>query len=467
MEGNAKHYDLLVVGSGPGGQHAAVAAAQMGKRVALIERKPYLGGVSLQTGTIPSKALREFAFLASRFAAKGMRASLARPQLARGEILQEAMQQKARVVESKEAQVLNQLLKAGVAIVPGTASFLDPHTLQVTKPQGDSERFSGDVIVLATGSRPRRPPEIPFDRERIFDSTGLLKIRRLPSSIIVVGGGVIACEFATLFAPLGVAVTIVDSHAQILGYLDKDIADILMDDMLDMGISLHMNTQLARVVRVGEQVELHTQEQQIHQADCLLYAMGRQPNYEALHIEAASLAADDHGWISVNQYYQTQCSHIYVVGDLAGAPALAATAMEQGRIAVNHAFLKRLPPKSGPLPMAVYTIPELAYVGESERQLSQRGQHYVVGVAVFAETARGQIIGDQRGRLKLLADRADGKILGVHIIGEAASELLHIGQMALGCEQTVHVLARNVFNYPTLAECYKLAALRCAKQLDR
>lgn len=458
-------FDLLVVGSGPGGQHAALTAAKLGKKVGIVERKPYLGGVSLQTGTIPSKALREAAFLASRFTAQGMRAAFYPRRAEGGGFLAEAIQRKDSVVASKESALLNQLLRHGVSIIPGEASFEDAHTLSVAAPSSRRERYRAEVIVLAAGSRPRRPGHIPFDKARVLDSTSILNMRRLPKSLIVVGGGVIACELATMFAPLGVEVTLIDSHQQVLAYLDGDIVDSLVDHMLDMNIRLHMQTRVGAVERRDDQVHAHTEGGEHFQADCLLYAMGRQPNYEGLGIERAGLVADDNGWVRIDEHGRTSVGHIYIIGDLAGAPALASTAMEQGRLAVYHAFGEGRAASPAPLPMAIYTIPELSYVGETERQLRERGADYAVGRAGYADTARGQIIGDYRGMLKLLCDRAGGRLLGVHIIGEGASELVHIGQIAMGCAQNVEFLAGNVFNYPTLAECYKSAALDCLDQI--
>ncbi len=460
-----QEFDLLVVGSGPGGQHAALTAAKLGKKVGVVERKPYLGGVSLQTGTIPSKALREAAFLASRFTAQGMRAAFYPRRAEGGGFLAEAIQRKDSVVANKESALLNQLLRHGVSIIPGEASFEDAHTLSVAAPSGKRERCRAAVIVLAAGSRPRRPQHIPFDKERVLDSTSILNMRRLPKSLLVVGGGVIACELATVFAPLGVEVTLIDSHQQVLAYLDGDIADSLVDHMLDMNIRLHMQTRVGAVERRGDRVHAHTEGGEHFQADCLLYAMGRQPNYEGLAIDQAGLAADDNGWVRIDAHGRTPVSHIYIIGDLAGAPALASTAMEQGRLAAYHAFGEGRAASPAPLPMAVYTIPELSYVGETERQLRERGADYVVGRAGYADAARGQIIGDYRGMLKLLCDRAQGRLMGVHIIGEGASELIHIGQIAMGAGQNVEFLAGNVFNYPTLAECYKSAALDCLDQL--
>ena len=458
-------YDLLVVGSGPGGQEAAVAAAKLGKRVAIIERKPYVGGVSLQTGTIPSKALREAAYLTSRSASLGMRRTIQLRAASEPGFLSEAIGQKDSVVDRKETQMLGRLMAEGVELIPGEACFADPHTLSVSGPRGDQQQLSAAVIVLATGSRPRRPPSVPFDKERVLDSTSLLKIRRLPASLIVVGGGVIASEFATMFAALGSQVTLVDSHARLLAYLDEDIVARLIEAFRDMNIDLRMNTQIGRIERSDEAVAVTVDNGDVLQAEALLYALGREPNYGLLELDRAGLVADDNGWVRINEYHQTSQPHIYIVGDLAGRPSLASTAMEQGRIAVHHAFDAELLQSASYLPMAIYTIPEVSYIGETERELKQRNADYVTGRARYADTARGQIIGDQHGLLKLLVDRRSRSILGVHIIGESASELVHVGQMAMACGSGVDSLAATVFNYPTLAQCYKTAALECLLRL--
>jgi NAD(P) transhydrogenase len=458
-------YDLLVVGSGPGGQDAAITAAKLGKRVAIIERKPYVGGVSLQTGTIPSKALREAAYVTSRTASLGMRRTIQSRVASKPGFLIDALGQKDRVVDRKEAQLLEKLMSAGVMLIPGEACFIDTHTLQVTGHNGDRQCVSAAFIVLATGSRPRRPAAVPFDKERVLDSTSLLKIRRLPATLLVAGGGVIACEFATIFASLGSEVTLIDSHAQLLAYLDADIISRLAEEFDDMNIGLRMNTRISEITCTQQGVSVTTEQGDSLQADALLYALGREPNYDLLALDKAGLVADDHGWVRINEHQQTSQSHIYIVGDLAGRPSLASTAMEQGRMAVRHAFQGEVGQRGALLPMAIYTIPELSYVGETERQLLERKADYAKGYAPYASTARGQIIGHEHGLLKLLVDRQSRLILGVHIIGESASELVHVGQMAMMCSATVDVLAATVFNYPTLAECYKMAALEVLMQL--
>jgi NAD(P) transhydrogenase len=458
-------FDILVVGSGPGGQSAALQAAALGKRTGLIERKPRLGGVSLQTGTIPSKALREAAWLTSRFAARGMREATISRGPVKGGSLGETISRKQRIIENQATLLLQQLMAAGVTLIPGEASFHDAHTLNILRPDGARDRLSADIIVLATGSRPRRPENVPFDRERVLDSTSILQLRRLPERLLVIGGGVIACEFATMFAPLGVSVRLVDSHRHLLAYLDEDILKILESDLSEMGIQLHMETRVNDITRVDDRVVVATSQGGKLEADVLLYAQGREPNYDRLELERADLVADDHGWVRINEQHQTSQSHIYIIGDLAGRPSLAATAMEQGRLVVQHAFAaKRLLP-AGHLPMAIYTIPELSWTGETERRLQERGTDYVVGRAHFSETARGQIIGEEHGFMKVLAATASRELLGIHIIGESASELIHVGQMAMNCGATVDTLAACVYNYPTLAECYKTAALDCLRQL--
>ncbi len=462
------NYDVLVVGSGPGGKHAAIAAAHLGKKVGIIERKSKLGGVSLQTGTIPSKALREAAYLHSRFSARGMRRTVANKQttISDSEFLQEAIQTKNTIVDKQEAILLNQLMRNGVTILPGEASFKDEHTLEILSPTGSKDFLSAGIIILATGSRARRPKDIPFDRDNVLDSSSILKLNRLPESLAVIGGGVIACEFATIFAMLGVKITIVDSHKQLLAYMDSDITNILEQHMLEMGITITMSTNVKGIDSDNKTIVVRTDGENID-ATHVLYAIGRIPNFELLKIENAGLKAEDQGWIPVSENSQTDVDHIYVIGDLAGRPSLAATAMEQGRRAISHAFSKHYKHLSSPLPMAIYTIPELSYVGATELELQQQGVNYVSGHADYSESARGQIIGANNGYLKILADKESLCILGVHIIGETASELIHVGQIVMGYNGTVEDLANNVYNYPTLAECYKSAALDCLNKINQ
>ncbi len=458
-----RDFELLVIGSGPAGQHAALQAAGMGKRVGIIERKPNIGGAGLQTGTIPSKALREVAYMASQLGRRGMREAFSGGVQQHG-LLSEAVHRKETVIAKQESVILNQLLEQGVSLIPGEASFIDAHTLEV-KGQKQIRTLSADVIILATGSRPRRPSDIPFDKRTVLDSTSILKLKHLPKSLVVIGGGVIACEFITIFAALGVEVTVVDSHDQVLNYLSGDVVSVLTDAMKSMGVTFYMNSRCVAVRKEQDHISTLLESGRKLSSDVVLYAQGREPNFNLLEIANADIEAVD-GWITVNGYFQTSVPHIYAVGDLIGRPALASTGMEQGRLAVQHAFESVAPPLERNMPMAIYTIPELSSVGRTERQLKEAGIDYVVGRGWFNKSARGQIIGDETGLLKLNVNRETRKIEGVHIVGESASELIHIGQLVMNLNGTIDDLVQNVFNYPTLAECYKLAAKDCLSRFD-
>jgi NAD(P) transhydrogenase len=457
-------YDVLIIGSGPAGQQAAWQAARMGKRAAIIERKPKLGGAGLQTGTIPSKALREVAYLLSR--SGGMRQALAPDSRSRHGLLADAVRRKEAVIAQQESVILQRLLRSGVALIPGEASFADAHTILVSDAAGNNRKISADAIILATGSRPRRPANIPFDKKTVLDSTSILNLRHLPDSLTVVGGGVIGCEFVSIFAALGVQVCVVDSHRQLLDYLSEDVVGVLAESFLDMGVTFHMQERVAEIRREQNSTLTVLESGKQIRTDAVLYAQGRQPNSEKLHVEHAGIVAED-GWIEVNQHFQTSVPHIYAVGDLIGRPALASTGMEQGRAAVLYAFDREQHVTAENLPMAVYTIPEISYVGKTEKEVQQENIPYLVGRANFKDSARGQIIGDSHGLLKLVVDRRNEKLLGVHIVGEQASELIHIGQLVMNFNGTVRDLVSNVFNYPTLAECYKLAAMDCMHQLKQ
>ena len=435
----------------------------MGKRAAIIERKPRIGGAGLQTGTIPSKAMREVAYLLSR--SGGMRQALTQDAHARYGLLGDAVRRKEVVIAQQESVILQRLLRNGVALIPGEASFVDDHTLQITDSGGNTRKISADVIVLATGSRPRRPANIPFDKKTVLDSTSILNLRHLPGSLLVVGGGVIGCEFVSIFAALGVKVSVVDSHAQLLTYLSEDVVNVLTDSFLGMGVTFHMQERVAEIRREETTTLTVLESGKEIRTDALLFAQGREPNSSGLDVEHAGISAQD-GWIAVNQDFQTSVPHIFAVGDLIGRPALASTGMEQGRAAVLYAFGGKKHVTAENMPMAVYTIPEISYVGKTESEVLQENLSYVVGRAYFKDSARGQIIGDGQGLLKLVVNADNKKLLGVHIVGEQASELIHIGQLVMNLNGTVRDLVSNVFNYPTLAECYKLAALDCLHQME-
>ncbi|MFQ5345821.1 MAG: Si-specific NAD(P)(+) transhydrogenase [Mariprofundus sp.] len=456
-------YDILIVGSGPAGQHAAWQAAGMGKKAAMIERKPNIGGAGLQTGTIPSKALREAAFLASRSGDRGMRQ--ASPK-ARFGVMADAVRRKDNVIAQQESVILKRLLQSGVALIPGEASFVDAHTLNITDSSGASRQLSADVIILATGSRPRRPSDIPFDKQAVLDSTSILKLKRLPGSLVVIGGGVIGCEFVSIFAALGVEVSIVNSHEQLLSYLSEDVVEVLADSFENMGVQLHMNERVVAIRKENDAVLTLLESGKKLYADAVLYALGREPNSQTLNTANAGIDLD-HGWIAVNEYFQSSIPHIYAVGDLIGRPALASTGMEQGRSAVIHAFSGEKQTMAKHLPMAIYAIPEISWVGKTEKEARREKLHYVVGRGYYRESARGQILGDCNGLVKLIVDVETHRLIGAHIVGEHASELIHTGQLLMNFNGTVHDLAGNVFNYPTLAECYKLAAIDCLNRLKQ
>jgi len=459
-------YDVLIIGSGPAGQHAAWQAARMGKRIAMIERKPKLGGAGLQTGTIPSKAMREVAYLASRSGFGGMRQSVSPEQRSQHGLLADIIRRKEGVIAQQESLILKRLLNNGITLLPGEASFINSHTIQITDANGSSRQISAEVIILACGSRPRRPADIPFDKKTILDSTSILNLRHLPSSLLVVGGGVIACEFVSIFAALGVQIDVVDSHSQLLAYLSEDVVKVLADSFLDMGVTFYMQERVAEIQQTADGPLAILESGQKIKTDAILYAQGREPNSAGLNLERAEIQAQD-GWIEVNKHYQTSVPHIFAVGDLIGRPALASTGMEQGRAAIMYAFSGEKHEAAENLPMAVYTIPEISYVGNNEREIQQKNIPYVIGRANFKDSARGQIIGDANGLLKLIVDARNEKILGVHIVGEQASELIHIGQLVMNLNGSVRDLVSNVFNYPTLAECYKLAASDCIHQLKK
>jgi len=462
-------YELLIVGSGPAGQQAAWQAARLGKRVAMVERKPSLGGAGLQTGTIPSKALREVAFFASRAGERGMRGAFGRAIANRHAMLGDAMRRKESVIAKQESVILKRLLGSGVALIPGDASFVDAHTVEIVDAKGGVRRITAEVIVLAAGSRPRRPESVPFDKQTVLDSTSVLKLRQLPASMLVVGGGVIACEFVSIFAAMGVEVTVVDSHAQLLDYLSDDVVGVLAEAFAGMGVRFHMQERVELIERLEDGgVRTTLKSGKRIETDVVLYAQGREPNTAALKPENAGIELDQ-GWIAVNGCFQTNVPHIYAVGDLIGRPALASTGMAQGDAAVLHAFTGETHATADNMPMAIYTIPELSWVGTTEKELRRQGKQpgvdYVVGRGFFRESARGQIIGENSGMLKMIVDVRSEKLIGVHIVGESASELIHIGQLVMNLGGSVRDLVSNVFNYPTLAECYKLASYDCLERL--
>ena len=447
-------YDLIVLGSGPGGQRAAVQAAKLGKKVLVIE-KQRLGGSCLHLGTIPSKALREAAL----------------SQAPGTNSLQVVMARTHRVIEEECKIIEEQLGRNAIEFISGTGSFIDDHHVLLKNPLGEF-KVRGEIILIAVGTRPRRPAEIPFDGEVILDSDMLLAIERQPRSLLVLGAGVIGCEYASIFARTGVAVTLVESRPGILPSIDQEIVAALMKQFDQSGISVYTSTTFKDLKRVdfggrpAASVTLVSGEMsQERSFEAVLYCLGRSGNYEDLNLAAVGLKVDDRGSLAVNRNYQTPVPHIYAVGDIIGAPALAASSSEQGRLAALHAIQGTPAEFPDTFPYGIYTIPEISSVGFMESQLAKRKIKYVVGKAQYSEIARGKMIQDDYGFLKLIVHAKTRRIVGVHVIGTSATELVHIGQVAMSFGATVDFFVENVFNYPTLAEAYKVAAFNAINQL--
>ncbi len=450
-------YDMLVVGSGPAGQKAAIQAAKLSKRVAIIEKSTQLGGTSLNTGTLPSKTLKDTIEYFHGIAHRGFPHLSA--ELAGRITLPDLMARKDQVIKTEVAVITDQLQRNGVEIIQGTASFIDPHTLRVARGNGQISHLKSSVTVLATGSRPRRPSEVPFDDHTICDSDSFLNTTKHPVSIIVIGGGVIGTEYASMLAAFGITVTFIDRRMQLLRFLDLEIAQALEAQMQQNGVSLRLGQErIDVVINDTGRPAVHLHDGETVTADMLLYTMGRIGNTDALNLAVIDLATDKQGQLPVNPNYQTAIPHIYAAGDVIGFPALAATAMEQGRLAACHAFHAFDSHEIKVIPYGIYSIPEVSMVGSTEEELATTGTPHATGRAFFREMARGHISGDLHGLLKVVFHRDTHALLGVHIIGPGATELIHIGQSVLTYGGTVEYFIHNVFNYPTMAECYRTAA---------
>jgi len=449
---------MVVIGSGPAGQKAAVQAAKLSKRVALIEKAPQLGGTSLNTGTLPSKTLKDTIEYLQGLGRRGLPQLGA--ELTKRLTLPDLMARKDQVIETEISVVNQQLRRNKIEILQGTARFIDSHTMSVTRWDGAVDRVRASVIVIATGSRPRRPPEIPFDDVIICDSDSFLRTTKHPASIIVIGGGVIGTEYASMLGAFGITVTLMDRRAQMLRFLDREIGEALTTQLQEHGVDIRLGQEHIDILLDGSRrptVRLDNGETLT--AEMLLYTMGRIGNTEALNLSAIGLATDQQGQLPVNAHYQTAIPHIYAAGDVIGFPALAATSMEQGRLATCHAFQVPDVHEIKVIPYGIYSIPEVSIVGQTEEDLMTAGIPHATGRALFREMARGHISGELHGLLKVIFHRDTHALLGVHIIGQGATELIHIGQAVLTYGGTVEYFVHNVFNYPTLAECYRTAAL--------
>ncbi len=459
------HYDLLVIGTGPAGQKAAVQAAKLGKRVGVIERKEVVGGVCINTGTIPSKSLREAVLYLSGFRQRGIYG--AEYRLKKTITIEDLAYRANHVIKNEIQIVQNQMARNRVELLSGSASFLDPHRLRIEQRSSTAEH-TADFIVIAVGTEPARPPDIPFDDSSVIDTDGLLTLKRIPESIVIVGGGVIGTEYASILAAMGVPVTLIDKRPRLLEFVDAEIINALQRQMKEMGVTLYHEEEVLAIKReTDNSIHVCLRHANPIQASTLMYAIGRAGATRTLNLETVGLTPDKRGRLIVNEHFQTAMPHIYAVGDIIGFPALASTSMQQGRHASCHAFGHADRTDNSLLPYGIYAIPEISMVGRNEEELTQAQVPYGVGIAHYKEIARGQLIGDETGMLKLLFHRQTKELLGVHVIGEGATELIHIGQAVMAYHGRIGYFIDTVFNYPTLAECYKVAALDGINRLPR
>jgi NAD(P) transhydrogenase len=458
----AEHYDIVVVGSGPAGQKAAIQGVKAGKSVAMIEREQGVGGGCVYRGTIPSKTLRETAL---RVASCKLGADVAEFKLREDIEVASLMTRLDAVVEAHAKYMSRQLERNGVKYLHGRARFVAPRELAVRAIDGSSRTLRADVVVLATGSRPRTPAEIPVDHENILDSDSILSMIYLPRTLTVLGGGVIASEYASIFSQLGVQVTMVDKTDRPLKFVDAELTQRFVAAFEENGGRYLGGRTIAAVEWDGTASVVTTLAGgEVIRSDKMLVALGRAANVEGLDLAVAGLAPNDRGVIEVDENCRTKVPHIYAVGDVIGPPALAASAMEQGRRAVRDALGLDVGHPAEMFPIGIYTIPEMASVGLGEEEARRRHGDVMIGRARFDEVARGQISNVTEGLLKLVADGYGRKLLGAHIVGEGATELIHVAQMALHCGCDVDTFVENIFNFPTLAEAYRVAALDIAEQ---
>ncbi|MCE2473486.1 MAG: Si-specific NAD(P)(+) transhydrogenase [Anaerolineae bacterium] len=454
-------YDMVIIGSGPAGHRAAIQSAKLGKRVAVIEKKTLIGGVSVNTGTIPSKTLREAVLHLSGFRQRSIYGAsyTVKQNITMSDLLLRA----DHVIRHEIEISRHQLQRNGVELFAGIATLVNEHTVHLSfvDKKGEDE-ITTRHIMIAVGTTVVKPPHIPFDGETIFTSDGLLKLDHLPRTLTVVGGGVIGCEYACMFATLGAQVTLVELSDRLLDFVDHEIVDALVYHMRQQRVTLRLGENVRTIehcdTRYGTGVKTCLESGKEIVTEKALYAIGRQGATRSLGLENIGIVPDKRGRIQVNEHYQTAIPTIYAVGDVVGFPSLASTSMEQGRMAACHAF--GIEHQSIPelFPYGIYAIPEISTCGANEEELTRAGIPYEIGKAYYKEIARGQILGDTIGMLKLVFHRENHKLLGVHIIGEGASELIHIGQTVMAFGGTVDYFINNVFNYPTLAECYKTAA---------
>ncbi|HEX4757470.1 MAG TPA: Si-specific NAD(P)(+) transhydrogenase [Terracidiphilus sp.] len=463
---SAVKYDLIVIGSGPAGQRAAVAAAKMNKRVVVVEARTVVGGVCINTGTIPSKTMREAVLHLSGY---NYRSVYGINYRVKEKITMADLAFRVQAVIKTEVDVTEaQLSRNGIDVLHGIARFVDPHHVHVEGPQTETT-VEADHIVIAVGTKPATSPKVPVNGRTIVNSDQVLGLESLPRSLIVVGGGVVGVEYTCMFAVLGVRVTLIEKRDRLLEFADREIIEALSYHLRDARVTLRLGEEVESVEEPSPgTVVANLESKKKVSGDALLYAVGRQGNIEDLNLAAAGLESDNRGRIAVDEHYQTKIEHIFAAGDVVGFPALASVSMEQGRIAAARAFNDQAATSNpGFYPYGIYTIPEISFIGKTEEQLTDEDVPYEVGMAYYREVARGQIRGDTTGRLKLIFHRDTRKVLGVHIIGEDATELVHIGQAVMTLDGTIDYFIDAVFNYPTLAECYKVAAFNGLGRLNR
>jgi NAD(P) transhydrogenase len=458
-------YDLLVIGSGPAGQKAAVQAAKLGKTVGIIERKAVVGGTSTNTGTIPSKALREAVLYLSGFRQRNLYGAGYR--LKKTVTIEDLAFRANHIIKNEIEIVQDQMARNHIDMIFGEARFVDPHRLLIQQADTSTEHYA-HVIIVAVGTVPTRPADIPFDGHTIIDTDGLITLKHLPKSMVIVGGGVIGTEYASILAMIGVPVVLIDKRPRLLEFVDAQIIEALQRQMTDIGVTLCHEEEVVAINKESDgQVTVSLTHRPPITTTTLLYAIGRNGSTKHLNLEAIGITPDVRGRMIVNDHFQTAIPHIYAAGDVIGFPALTSTSMQQGRHAACHAFGHPDHTDTDLLPYGIYAIPEISMVGRTEEDLAKAEIPYGVGVAHYRDIARGQLIGDETGMVKLLFHRHTRALLGVHAIGEGATELIHIGQAVMAYQGKIDYFIDTVFNYPTLAECYKVAALDGINRLPR
>ncbi len=458
--------EMLVIGSGPSGRRAAVQTAKLGRSALVVDKGRRLGGVSVHTGTIPSKTLRETVLNLSGFRERGF---YGRGYRVKQEISANDLVQRLHKTLDHEVEILqHQFMRNGVRSLHATARFVGPNRVALTDEQDATSEIEFDYALISVGTRPHRPESVPFDRKRIFDSDEMLDLDRLPRTLTVIGAGVIGVEYATIFSALDVPVTLVEPRDTILDFIDREVSDDFIHQMRDRGMNVRLGSAVKEVRSKADCAEVELADGRMIRSEMVLYAAGRTGNVGKLGLDVIGVDADNRGRIKVDpETFQTTVPNIYAAGDVIGFPSLASTSMEQGRVAACHAFGVKLPPPPPTFPYGIYSVPEISTVGMSEEEVRKAGTAYEVGMARFRETSRGHIMGVNSGFLKLIFALDTRKLLGAHIIGEGATELIHIGQAVINLGGTVDFFVDNTFNYPTLAEAYKIAGLDAWNRMGR